>query len=306
MSNIQWFPGHMAKTGRELAESVKLADLVIEVIDARVPGSSLNPDFNKIFAGRRRLVALNKADLADPSRTGDWINHFRNGGYEAVSTNSNKSEGISRIRRILQDAAAEKTNKLADRGVINRPLRAIVAGIPNSGKSSLINRLAEKSTAKTGDKPGITKSRQWIAIGNGIVLLDTPGVLWPRFENSDVALHLAFTGAIRDEVYDTVDAAEKLLEFLCINYSQLVKDRYGDISVGESPSGKNGDNGRIINGVDSVDGNDASYTLLEKTGKKRGFLLRGGLIDYNRTAAIVLDEFRAAKIGRITLESPTP
>ena len=284
MADIQWFPGHMAKSGRELAESVKLADLIIEVIDSRIPGSSVNPDFKKIFMGHRRLIVLNKADLADPVRSDKWKKHFRDTGFEAMTANSRNGDGLAQIRSILRAAGEAKTGRQAERGVISRPLRAIVAGIPNSGKSSLINSLASKSAAKTGDRPGVTRRRQWIRIGEGVELLDTPGILWPKFENADVALHLAFTGAIRDEVYDIVDAAEKLLSTLCADYKDFVVARYGDIT--------------------DDTGDRSAYPFLERTGKRRGFLLKGGVIDLERAAAIVLDEFRAARIGRITLETP--
>jgi ribosome biogenesis GTPase A len=280
MPDIQWFPGHMAKTGRELAESVRLADMVMEIIDARIPKSSSNPDFNKIFSGLRRLIVLNKADLADPEKSGAWAGYYRSLGFEAVTTNLRKGEGISRIRTLLGIAADEKNKLRAGRGVVARPYRAIVAGIPNSGKSTLINSLASRAAAVTGDRPGVTKRRQWIRLENGIELLDTPGVLWPKFENGEVALHLAFTGAIRDEVYDTAEAAEKLLAVLCEKYAAYITARYGDIKA------------------------DGECPLLGQVGKKRGFLTRGGNIDCGRAAAIVLDEFRAAKIGRITLEMP--
>ena len=310
MAEIQWFPGHMAKTERELMESVKLADLVIEVLDARIPESSANPDFNKIFSGQRRLIALNKSDLADPIRSEKWKRHYRNNGCEAIFTNSKKGDGISRIRGLLQKAGDEKVAKQASLGVLNRPVRAIIAGIPNSGKSSLINMLSSKAAAKTGDKPGVTRRRQWIRLGDGIELLDTPGVLWPKFISEEIALHLAFTGAIRDEVYDTIDVAEKLLAVLCESYLPLVVSRYGDIATVKTPQAPaNGDAGGSGGGGGANTNADAeanadAYPLLANTGKRRGFLARGGIVDYERTAAIVLDEFRAAKLGRITLEEP--
>ena len=291
MPDIQWFPGHMARTERELRESVKIADLVIEVIDARIPRSSVNPDFNNIFAEKRRMIVLNKADLADPARTERWGRQFTDAGSGgayggATAANSRGGDGIPKIRALLRSLGREKTSKLADRGVRQRPMRAIVAGIPNSGKSSLINVLAKKATAKTGDRPGVTKQRQWIKIDDGIELLDTPGVLWPKFENAEVALHLAFTGAIRDEIIDMTDVAEKLLSELMVNYTTFVEQRYGK-----------------MNRVD-FSNDDGAFSYLESVGKRRGFLLRGGAIDLERAAAVVLDEFRAAKIGRITLEDP--
>ena len=289
MAEIQWFPGHMAKTGRELMETAKLADLVFEVVDARIPKSSSNPDFGKIFSGRNRIIILNKMDLADPSRSEKWERYYRNAGFKAFLTNAQRGDGIARIRALLNGAGAEKTGRQANRGVISRPVRAIVAGIPNCGKSSIINSLIAKSIAKTGDRPGITRTQQWIRLGDGIELLDTPGVLWPKFIGGETALHLAFTGAIRDEVYDKIEAAEKLLVLLCERYMPLVAARYGDI-------GARGDDTPRRGGED--------YPLLEKAAKKRGFLLKGGRVDYDRTAAIVLDEFRAAKLGLITLEEP--
>ena len=287
MPDIQWFPGHMARTGRELAESVRLADIVVEVLDARIPRSSANPGFDRIFAGRRRLIVLNKSDLADPARSGQWQKYYRGLGADAVFVNSKRGDGADKIISLLKTAGDEKIRAQAARGVLNRPVRAIIAGIPNSGKSSLINRLVSKPAAKTGDKPGVTKKRQWIRLGPGIELLDTPGVLWPKFEDAETALHLAFTGAIRDEVYDAADAAEKLLRSLRKDYMRLVVLRYGDIYDETRP-----DNGA------------GPYALLERTGMRRGFIMKGGVVDIDRTAAIVLDEFRAAKIGRITLETP--
>ena len=289
MADIQWFPGHMAKTGRELMESAKLADYIFEVIDARIPRSSSNPDFDRIFLGRKRLIIMNKADLADPARSEKWKLHYSGCGGSTIFTNARNGDGIQRIRALLREAGVEKTQKYADRGVKNRPVRAIVAGIPNSGKSSLINSLISKSTAITGDKPGVTKRRQWIKLGGGIELLDTPGVLWPKFISAETALHLAFTGAIRDEVYDKTEAAEKLLRILCRDYMPLLAARYGDIAA--------------VN-KEAPNADDCAYPLLEGTGRKRGFLLRGGIVDYERTASIVLDEFRAAILGRITLEEP--
>jgi ribosome biogenesis GTPase A len=328
MPDIQWFPGHMAKTGRELRESVKLADLVIEVVDARIPRSSVNPDFDEIFAGRRRLMVLNKTDLADPARSLLWKNHFRGLGYEALFTNAKKGEGVKQIRGLLLKAGRDKSQKQAGKGVIGRPLRAVVAGIPNSGKSQLINCLASKASAKTGDKPGVTRHRQWIKLDGGVELLDTPGVLWPKFDSAEVALHLAFTGAIRDDVYDTAEVAEKLLSALCKDYLQLGTKRYGEINAAGAPGVADFSGVASVSGVSGVAGSfDASgvssalgvpgavdvsdvagaqgaYPLLESVGRRRGFLIRGGAVDVGRAAALILDEFRAAKIGAITLEVP--
>jgi len=319
MKEIQWFPGHMAKTGRELSESVKLADIIIEVIDSRIPKSSGNPDFDKIFAGKKRLVVLNKADLADPVGNEAWKREYGKRGVEAFTVNARSGDGVHRVYKALSIIGMEKSQKHFKRGVVGRPVRAIVAGIPNSGKSSLINRLANKYAAKTGDRPGVTKSRQWIRLDENIELMDTPGILWPKFESGDVAAHLAFTGAIRDEVYDVVEVVERLARYLLKYHRPELIKRYGDIF---GPArGETEDTGNAALG-DDVPGNavhenatpgDAATggitpkspeSPLELIGRRRGFLARGGNVDIERAATIVLDEFRAAKIGRITLEMP--
>jgi ribosome biogenesis GTPase A len=309
----------MAKTNRELSESVKLVDLVIEVLDARIPFGSGNPDFAKTLAGRRRLVVLNKEDLADPRRSAAWKDFFVSEGAAAVFTNARDGEGLAAIRSLLREIGREKVRGQAARGVVKRSVRALVVGIPNSGKSSLINRLAGKAAAKTGDKPGVTRSRQWIRLEAGVELLDTPGLLWPKFENESVALHLAFTGAIKDEIMDTTEVAEKLLRALCADYPGLLARRYGIAELcgasgqmiecdgaGGGGMSDGADNEGSRYGDDHTEGGGVGMdlTLLEAVGKRRGFLVRGGGIDFARAAAVVLDEFRSAKIGRVTLERP--
>ena len=284
MATIQWYPGHMTKTNRQLAESMKMVDIVIEVLDARIPISSNNPDIEKLMTRHQRLIILNKEDLADPKVSQLWKKHYAAKDAETVFTNSKTGTGMSTIKDTLKKIGQTKVERHAAKGVVNRAVRAMIVGVPNSGKSSLINRLAGKATAKTGDRPGVTRAKQWVRLDGGIDLLDTPGILWPKFENETVALNLAFTGAIKDEITDTTEIAEKLLRVLLATYPQLVEKRYG-IQQTALP--------------DVLD-----FSLLKAVGKKRGFLISGGEIDYSRAAAVILDEFRAAKIGRISLEKP--
>ena len=283
MPAIQWYPGHMAKTTRILKENIKHIDVVIEVMDARIPSSSENPDFHKLVAGRRRLVLLNKEDLADPSVSLLWKEHFAKSNVKVIFSNLKTGGGLKTVKDVLKKIGEDKIARHASKGVVHRPVRAMVVGIPNSGKSTLINQLAGRASTKTADRPGVTRSKQWVRIGGGIDLLDTPGILWPKFENQQVALNLAFTGAIKDAITDVVEVADTLLQWINENYPDCLANRYklsDDI---------------LLHG-----------SLLGAVAKRRSFLLPGGEVDMNRAATIVLDEFRAAKIGRISLESPPP
>lgn len=281
-TNINWYPGHMAKTRRLIDENLKLIDVVVEILDARVPISSRNPDFDTLFASKPRVVVMNKFDLADERATAAWEKWYRDNGARVLLTNSLNGKGVDRLAGEVKLAIADKLARDAARGV-TKAVRLMVVGIPNVGKSSLINRLSSRASAKTGDRPGVTRGKQWIRLKNGMELLDTPGILWPKFEDQTTGMHLAFIGSIRDEIMDVETLACNLLEYLRDHYASLLVQRYkldGDISVMEG------------------------YELLEYIGKKRGFVVSGGEIDTYRGANVILDEFRAAKIGRVTLEWP--
>lgn len=279
---INWYPGHMAKTRRLIDENLKLIDVVVEILDARVPVSSRNPDFDTLFASKPRVVVMNKFDLADERATAAWEKWYRDNGARVLLTNSLNGKGVDRLAGEVKLAIADKLARDAARGV-TKAVRLMVVGIPNVGKSSLINRLSGRASAKTGDRPGVTRGKQWIRLKNGMELLDTPGILWPKFEDQTTGMHLAFIGSIRDEIMDVETLACNLLEYLRDHYAPLLVQRYkldSDISVMEG------------------------YELLEYIGKKRGFVVSGGEIDTYRGANVILDEFRAAKIGRVTLEWP--
>ena len=281
-NNINWYPGHMAKTRRLIDENLKLIDVVVEILDARVPVSSRNPDFDTLFAAKPRVVVMNKFDLADERATAAWEKWYRDNGARVLLTNSLNGKGVDRLAGEVKLAIADKLARDAARGV-TKAVRLMVVGIPNVGKSSLINRLAGRASAKTGDRPGVTRGKQWIRLKNGMELLDTPGILWPKFEDQTTGMHLAFIGSIRDEIMDVETLACHLLEYLRDHYAPLLVQRYkldGDISALEG------------------------YELLEYIGKKRGFVVSGGEIDTYRAANVILDEFRAAKIGHVTLEWP--
>ena len=281
-NNINWYPGHMAKTRRLIDENLKLIDVVVEILDARVPVSSRNPDFDTLFASKPRVVVMNKFDLADERATAAWEKWYRDNGTRVLLSNSLNGKGVDRLAGEVKLAIADKLARDAARGV-TKAVRLMVVGIPNVGKSSLINRLAGRASAKTGDRPGVTRGKQWIRLKNGMELLDTPGILWPKFEDQRTGMHLAFIGSIRDEIMDVETLACHLLEYLRDYYAPLLVQRYkldGDISALEG------------------------YELLEYIGKKRGFVVSGGEIDTYRAANVILDEFRAAKIGRVTLEWP--
>lgn len=280
-SNINWFPGHMAKTRRLMAESLKIVDIAAELVDARLPLSSRNPEIDKILEGKPRILILNKVDMADENATKAWTEFFEKQGLSVIAVNSITGKGLEKIDKALDTALAEKKERDRLRG-INRSVKMMVCGIPNVGKSSLINKIAGRAGAKTGDRPGVTVAQQWIRLKDGIEMLDMPGVLWPKFDSEAVALRLAFTGAIRDEIMDVEGLSCKLLEYLRNNYSEALCARY-----------------RLEN-IEDLRG----YEILEEICKKRGFLLGKGEFDYFRGANTVLSEFRECKIGRITLELP--
>ncbi len=280
--NIQWFPGHMAKTRRMLTENIKMVDVVVELLDARIPKSSQNPEINELTMNKPRIIVLNKSDLADPSKNRLWKDWFNSNGIDVIYTNSITGEGLAELKNRLKTIMRPKLETAASKGRILKPIKTMIVGIPNVGKSAFINKMTGRATAVTGDRPGVTRNKQWVRINPEIQLMDTPGILWPKFEDPETGMHLAFTGAIRDEIMDVPTLAAKLLEKLAVLYPSELQQRY---KLNEA-SGKSGGE------------------LLEEAGRKRGCLISGGEIDYNRIANIILDEFRAAKIGKITLETP--
>ncbi len=278
--NIHWFPGHMTKAKRMMEDSMKLVDCIIEIVDARCPLASRNPDLPRLSRGKKTLIIINKTDIADANETQKWQNYFLKEGYPSVTVSSINGKGIEKLTAAIRDLMKEKIARDKERGLVNRPIRAMVCGIPNVGKSSFINKLNGKAAAKVGDRPGVTRGKQWITLPGGIELLDTPGILWPRFEDNEVAMNLAFIGSIKDDVLDTEELAANLLKRLAEEYPELLCARY-----------------KI-----EIDEKDSMYDLLEKVCRKRGFILKGNEYDGLRGASVVLDEFRGAKIGKITLE----
>ena len=278
---INWFPGHMVKTKREIKENLKLVDAVIEIRDARIPKASSNPDIDDLCKDKPRIIILNKSDLTDTATTKRWVEFLSKDNIKAIPLNSLKGEGIRAIKPALAELLKEKHARLKAKGLVKITTRVMVVGIPNVGKSTFINKMAKNNIAKTGDRPGVTKSKQWIKTSIGIELMDTPGVLWPKFEDEEVALNLAFTGAIKDEIMDIEELALKLVERLTIEYPDNLKLRYKLEELGETP-----------------------LETMDLIAKKRGCIVSGGEINYNRISVILLDEFRGGKIGNITLEMP--
>lgn len=276
---IQWFPGHMAKARREVTEKLKLIDVVIELLDARIPLSSRNPMIDEIIKHKPRLVVLNKSDLADEELTEKWKRYFEGNNVEVVIVDSQSGKGVSKIYEACQKLARPFIEKMKAKGIKPRAIRALIVGIPNVGKSTLINRLAAKKIAKTGDRPGITKSQQWIKVGKQLELLDTPGILWPKFEDKEVGLRLAATGAIKDEILDLEEVVLFVIDYLKTYYPERLKKRFN-----------------------LEDLNAKSGEIVEEIGKKRGCLLSGGQIDYEKTYEIILREVRSGKVGKITFE----
>lgn len=281
---LQWFPGHMAKTRRMIQDNLKLVDVVIELVDARLPLSSRNPDVDKIIGSKPRIVVLNKADIADNSLTMKWLNYFKDKNIEAISANSQTGKGLKKeLDNAIEIVLADKFKRDETKGIQRHAVKMLVIGIPNVGKSSFINRLSGRAAAKTGDRPGITQTKQWIRIAGKYELLDTPGILWPKFENEDDAKKIAFTGGIKDEILDVEDLAYELLGYLKQSYMDSLLKTY---NLNDSDSELN------------------KYELLESIGRKRGCVISGGEVDTFRTANIIISDFRSAKLGRITLEEP--
>ena len=280
--NIQWYPGHMAKTRRMIVQQLKYMDAVCEILDARVPLSSRNPDVEELTAGKPRLIVLNRVDLADPAATRDWAGYFRGRGFAVLEANARQGQGTRQFPAAVRALLSDKLAAYAEKGQSGRVLRVMILGIPNVGKSTFINQTAKRRTAKAEDRPGVTRAKQWVPVDQSLELLDTPGMLWPKFEDPEVGFRLACTGAVRDEIVDIEELAGRLMGYLGEHYPQALLDRY-----------------KV-----EVQAEDSGYGLLVKAGRKRGFLLRGGETDTERMARILLDEFRGGKLGRFTLELP--
>jgi ribosome biogenesis GTPase A len=280
--NIQWFPGHMTKTRRMLAENLKLVDVVVELLDARIPASSKNPEIDAIINNKPRLVVLNKADTADPAVSKEWERWYKSRGSSVIFADSIKGTGLNQLKDALRTMMKDRTERDREKGRLNRPIRTMIVGIPNVGKSTFINTIAGKAVAITGDKPGVTRGKQWIRLNPEIELLDTPGILWPKFDDQKTALNLAFTGAIKDDIMDMTEVAAALIEKLAEDYPVQFSQRFKLTDI----SGLTG------------------HELLLKAGKNRGCVISGGEIDTRRISVILLDEFRGGKIGKITLEKP--
>lgn len=287
--NIQWFPGHMKKTQRMIVEHLKLVDIVAEVIDARIPVASRNPDIDDLVGDKPRLIILNRADQADPAGNKAWGDWYRARGYAIMETDAKEGRGVNQFSAVIQVALKEKIEGWRAKGQVGRPVRAMVVGVPNVGKSTFINKVAKRKSAKAGDKPGVTRGKQWVAVDNSLDLLDTPGILWPKFEDQQIGMHLAFTGAVKDEIMDMETLACHLIETLARRYPAALHERY---KLTISP--KNAEEDALAYG----------YELLQQAGKKRGFLISGGEVDTERMSKILLDEFRGGKLGRFTLEMP--
>ncbi len=280
--SIQWFPGHMTRTKRKITELLPLVDIVVEVIDARIPISSRNPDLDALIADKPRLLVMNKADIADQNATERWLQEYRRLGQAAMAADCKSGKGVSQFVPLLRETLHDKLSLWAQKGMVNRAIRAMVVGIPNSGKSSFINRMARGGKAKVEDRPGVTRNQQWFVIDSGAQLLDTPGILWPKFDDQTVAMHLAFTGAIRDEIMDSEELAFELLKILAKDYEPMLRERY-----------------KL-----TEDFPEDAWELLQQIGKKRGMLISGGEVDTLRASTMLLDEYRGGKLGRITLERP--
>lgn len=287
--NIQWYPGHMTKTRRMIAEQLKNVDAVCEILDARIPISSRNPDVDELTAGKPRLVVLNRVDQADKASTDRWAAYFRNKGYAVLGSDAKSGQGTARFAGAVRELLAEKIRAYEEKGQ-NRVLRVMILGIPNVGKSTFINKIAGRKTAKTEDRPGVTRSKQWVPIDRNLELLDTPGILWPKFEDQSVGLNLAYTGAVKDDILDTETLGCHLMAYLGDHYPDALSAAYKLPGI----PGREAEENDIAWG----------YRLLQSAGKKRGFLISGGEVDTERMAKILLDEFRSGKLGRFTLELP--
>lgn len=290
-TNINWYPGHMAKTKRQIIEDLKLVDIVIELLDARIPISSQNPDLREIVGEKKKIVVLNKCDLADEKENKKWITYFEERGIKAVLTDSNSGVGVQELIRQMKEISKKDLEEQAKKGRVGKSIRVMILGIPNVGKSSLINRISKKTSAGVGNKPGFTKQKQWIRLSDGIELLDTPGVLWPKFESQEVALNLSFTGTIKDEVLEKTEIAFYLVKWLLENQEEKLLERYKLTKE---------DINNIKENVQNP--NEQIVEVINRIAKKRGAIVSGGYTDEEKIAGIIIDEFRNGKMGRITLE----
>ncbi len=279
--NIQWYPGHMTKTRRQIEADLKLVDAVCEIVDARIPVSSRNPDIDAICGNKPRIIVLNRMDLADPEATREWMSYFRSKGMAAIATDCKTKKGVSGFQPAVRSVLKEKLERNAAKGM-NKPLKVMVVGIPNVGKSTLINQISGRKGAKAENRPGVTRGKQWVTVDGGLLLLDTPGILWPKFEDPEVGMMLAYTGAVKEGVIDIEELAARLMELMLKFYPATLKDRYKVEAEPGTPG----------------------YMLLEEAGRKRGYLLARGEIHTERMAKVLLDEYRSGKLGHFTLESP--
>lgn len=279
---VQWFPGHMAKTRRLIKESLPFVDLVTEIVDARIPLSSSNPELAEMIGTKPRIVLLNKCDVADEKTTAKWVEYYKKNGMYALPVDCRSGKGLNAYLPLVREVLKDKIQRNTEKGMVGKPLRVMVVGIPNTGKSSFINKMAGRNRAKVADKPGVTRSNSWFAVGNGVELLDTPGVLWPKFDDKSVGDKLAFIGSVKDEVLDSETLAIRLINVLRNGYSERLTERFK------------------ITGFDDKE----DYEILEMIGRKRGMLISGGEIDYERASIMLLDEYRGGKLGRLSLEFP--
>lgn len=277
---FQWYPGHMTKAKRAMQEDIKLIDVIIELVDSRVPFSSKNPDIDTLANGKSRILLMNKYDLADKAVSDKWIKYYEEKGYFVATVNSKNGRGVKAVNDVIQKACKEKIERDRKRGILNRPIRAMIVGIPNVGKSTFINSFAGKACAKTGNKPGVTKGKQWIRLNKNVELLDTPGILWPKFEDQQVGLNLAFIGSIKDELYNIYELSLLLLDYLIKNYPDAVADFY------------------------EIENSDSNNELLERIAIKRGCIKSGAEYDLDKAAKCLVDDFRNGRIGKISLEIP--
>lgn len=280
--NVQWYPGHMTKTKRMIGENLKLVDLVVEIIDARIPISSRNPDLDGLLGEKPRLIILNRADQADPVKNKEWSNWFRSKGVSVLQTDCKTGAGVKQFAPVTKSILKEQIARWAEKGQVGRPVRAMVVGVPNVGKSTFINQIARRKSAKAQNRPGVTRGKQWVTVDNDLELLDTPGILWPKFEDQTVGFHLAFTGAVKDDIMDLETLASHLIKVLAARYPDAIQARY-----------------KVV-----VPAQIQEWQLLEEAGRKRGFLISGGEVDTERMARVLLEEYRSGKLGRFTLETP--
>lgn len=280
--NIQWYPGHMTKTRRQMEEDVKFVDIVAELVDARIPISSRNPDIDSLVGDRPRMIIFNRADQADPTVTARWLTWFKDRGYAVLETDSKSGRGVNQFAAVIKATLKDKIAAWQAKGQVGRPVRVMVVGVPNVGKSTFINKVAKKKSAKAGDRPGVTRGKQWVNVDSGLELLDTPGILWPKFDDETIGMHLAFTGAVKDEVMDSEELACALMALLRDHYPEALAERYKMVVTPEAEG----------------------WELLKQGARKRGMLISGGEVDTGRMAKVLLDEFRGGKLGRFTLERP--